>query len=125
MHIVPNDKFDFNACENLSIAEDREVLLKIEELFSWLQDANWPVYHPVLKRLLKLETGYTHIVKTILRSNDGMWKYWVMTDFIAKLPPLVIQSFEKELESLVKNPSTDDKLEEVNIEAEALLKLIS
>jgi hypothetical protein len=51
MKIVPSNKSDFEACNNLQVTSDEEVLKNIAELLEWLQDINWPEATKVIERI--------------------------------------------------------------------------
>ncbi|MFB6457104.1 DUF5071 domain-containing protein [Chitinophaga sp. Hz27] len=54
----------------------------------------------------------------ILKTNDGVWKYWILTTLARKTKD---ERLLKEIERIAKHPTKDEIEEEVNLEAIAIL----
>ena len=121
MNIVPANKSDLDACNNLSQASDEEVNEKINELLEWVQDINWPVAVHICERLKNIGSSLVEPVKNILLSNDEVWKYWVISGLLSKASDETVCSLKVELENIVKNPTEAEKAEEVDIVASEVL----
>ena len=118
MAIIPEHKSDFKACDNLAHASDEEVKNNLNELLQWLQDINWPVAPFVIDRIKSLGTSLTKPIKNILNGNDGndgIWKYWIITNLLNLVSKEVLSELENEINRLVREPTENDKEEEVNI----------
>ena len=121
MNIVPANKSDLDACNNLLQASDEEVKEKLNELLEWVQDINWPVAVHICERLKNIGSPLVEPVKNILLSTDEVWKYWVISGLLSKASNETICSLKTELENIVKNPTDAEKAEEVNIVASEVL----
>ncbi len=122
INIIPNHKSDFTTCENLLVASDSEVIDNIDELLCWLQDINWPVYPLVKQRLLKIGIEIVDPIKRILQSDDGGWKYWIVSDFLHSFNKELMMLLYTDLKKLAEHPTDDDICEEVNIVAKELIE---
>ncbi len=60
-------------------------------------------------------------IQKILNGNDGIWKYWIISGLLTQVDVEVLTRLKPELQRLVTNPTEDDLLEEVNIEAQEVL----
>ena len=121
MKIVPSDKFDFEACNNLLSASDEDVIKNIDELFEWLQDMNWPVAPKIIERLKLLEEPLINPIQNILRGNDDIWKYWIISSLLRQTSIKVVTLVKEDLNKIIKNPTANEISEEVNVAAEELL----
>jgi hypothetical protein len=61
-------------------------------------------------------------VRKILRSDDGMWKYWVIQLVVARLPDALVSRIVADLGQLRQHPTQDDKICEVDRAAATLLQ---
>ncbi|MFD2600657.1 DUF5071 domain-containing protein [Flavobacterium suzhouense] len=77
-HIVPRDKWDDKAIENLQNCSFDEVRDKVPALLEWLQDMNWPVAGGIFDFLLPHVNEIEDEIIKIFRTDDGMWKYWIL-----------------------------------------------
>ena len=75
---LPKDKFDEKNIPELFSVSDDELKPVIPELLKWLQDYNYPVAQKLLPYLQQREDLVFPYVSGILRSDDTMWKIWVM-----------------------------------------------
>lgn len=122
-NIIPKDKFDMVSATNLVKVSDENILLHIDGLFECLQDRNWPIYESISDRLAKIpEKKLIKPLKKILKGDDALWRYWILTDFIPKLTPSILKNIHKELLLLANEPSLDDKEEEIDKIANKLLR---
>ncbi|WP_400191435.1 DUF5071 domain-containing protein [Hymenobacter sp. B81] len=74
--IVPVDKYDDLAVENLRRADKAAVLAQAGPLLHWLQDGNWPVAMELSVILNDYTNDLVPELLDILRGTDGDWKYW-------------------------------------------------
>jgi hypothetical protein len=122
MNIVPKNKSDIEACNNLAKATDSEIKENIFQLLEWVQDINWPVASLVCERLKNIGHPLVAPIKEILNSDDNIWKYWVISALISKTPSEIINALRNELEKIVQNPTDGEIKEKVNIVAVEVLK---
>eukprot|EP01064_Diplonema_japonicum_P004928 TRINITY_DN13265_c0_g1_i1.p2 TRINITY_DN13265_c0_g1~~TRINITY_DN13265_c0_g1_i1.p2 ORF type:complete len:131 (+),score=27.44 TRINITY_DN13265_c0_g1_i1:52-444(+) len=113
MKIVPENKHDDVACANLLRAGDEEVLEKIDELLEWQQDMNWPVAAEVCSRLSRLGVKLQAAVQRVLETDDGMWKYFLLTNLIPTAGPDLIRSLSPTLARTLKHPTQSDRENDV------------
>lgn len=115
--ILPIDKGDVDKA--LSLKNYAFVQLKpySMKLLSYLQDMNWPVAAPVANCLRTYVNDLVDEIVEILRSDDDMWKYWIIVALIDKvnyeINPIIID----ELNRLANFPSSIEKDSEVDIVA--------
>ena len=121
MKIVPSDKFDFEACNNLLSASDEDVIKNIDELLEWLQDMNWPVAPKIIERLKLIEEPLITPIQNILSGNDDIWKYWIISALLRQTTSNIVTSLKDDLNRIITNPTKNEINEEVNIVARELL----
>ena len=107
--IVPVEKDDQTAIQNLRAASEEQVLAAADELLEWMEDGNWPVSLPIGEVLSKHIDKITPNVVGILRSHDSLWKYWcirflLMQLELGQIPPLILA----ELNRIVLRPTASD-----------------
>lgn len=116
--LIPKHKFDekvIHGLKNLSFEELKPI---IPELLEWLQDMNWPIARPIANILEPFADRLTPDIIKILKTNDGMWKLWILVTLARKTtdPLLLI-----EIERIAKFPTRDEIEDEVDLEAIAIL----
>lgn len=84
--MLPTDKFDIAAVENLKRASTAEALPLLPQMLKWIQDVNWPVAEPMLDILLAYPTEITPHVEAVLIGDDDEWIYNCLTMIVPKLP---------------------------------------
>ena len=122
MRLVPSSKIDFEACSNLATATDDEIAPIVSVLLEWLQDFNWPVAPLVQERLATLGAELIDPAKSVLRGNDNVWKYWLVSSLLPLVRDDVFSAVAVEVERIASNPTEGEKHEEVHIAAQELLK---
>jgi hypothetical protein len=121
MNIVPANKSDLDACNNLMQASDEEVKEKIIELLEWVQDINWPVASHVCERLKNIGSPLVEPVRKILLGSDEVWKYWVISNLLSNASTETTCLLKGELEKIANNPTETERFEEVNLVAREVL----
>ncbi|MCD6068247.1 MAG: hypothetical protein K0S33_3073 [Bacteroidetes bacterium] len=109
--LIPKHKHDIETAEKLRNYSYEEIEPIVPELLTWLQDLNWPVAGPVIRSLeVHADKLAPELIK-ILRTDDGMWKYWVLHALCrnTKDPGLI-----KEIERIANSPAKDEKEEEAD-----------
>ena len=118
---VPVGKLDMAAIDRAERAGYPAINDVLPNLLEWVQDANWPVAMPTAKLLGKAGTEIVSPIRQALQSDDGIWKYWIITLILSDLPDEVFNLLRQDCARLAQNPSADDRVEEVDIEAAAIL----
>ncbi len=122
---LPRHKHDldnFQLLKNIGYPVIRPIL---PQLFTWIQDMNWPVAGPVAAFLASLGPVVLTSVSEILNSNDGMWKYWVLTAVLGQMAQNEARIFIPLLEDLLAHLSDDDQECEVDVVARELMHKLS
>ncbi|MGO3346489.1 MAG: DUF5071 domain-containing protein [Marinomonas sp.] len=122
MMIVPRDKCDIEACKQLAVATDSQVLVALPELLEWLQDLNWPVAGHIIVRVSLLEVNLDAFLLPILTSTDDDWKYWILSGLMPELPGRLSTLMIDQLVRMRDQPTVSEQKEEVDIESRALLE---
>lgn len=121
-HSIPELKGDFAALTAASQIGFPTLNPLLPEFLKWLRDGNWPVASPTAKLLGTASTEIVPHIKIILRSDDGVWKYWVVTLLLPELTRNVLARLEAELLRATEHPTPDEKSEGVD---EAILDFLS
>lgn len=96
----------------------------IPELLVWLQDGNWPVATEVRDILLPLDKELLPHIRSILKTNDSEWKFFLLTCLVSGLPKDTISELRHDLFDIAHNPSVSDKASEVDVAARNTLDMI-
>ncbi len=120
-HLVPRHKADYAACDRLRAAPDEQVRPLLPELLTWLQDINWPVAPRVVDRIRSMGGDLVPPVREILCSDDGIWKYWVLTQLLPVVDAAVVGELRADVVRLATTPTPHDRADEVDIAARELL----
>ena len=122
---IPKNKSDLEACKQLNDTNNEEILPFLRELLTWIQDVNWPVAAPVAERLIKVGRKITPSVNAILRSDDDIWKYWVISLIILKLDIDSLDATLDEVTRIINEPTPGEVAEEVNLVARDVMIIYS
>ncbi|WP_311950805.1 DUF5071 domain-containing protein [Mucilaginibacter terrae] len=116
--LIPKNKFDESGIEELKKLSFEQIKPIVPNLLEWLQDMNWPVASYIADILKPFINKITPEIVAILKSDDVMWKYWILGLIRQTNDPLILM----ELEKIVKYPSLEEIDNEVDIEAIEILK---
>jgi len=116
--LIPKDKFDQKTVDELKKLSFEQLKPIIPELLEWLQDMNWPVAKPIADILEPFANRITPEIINILKTNDGMWKYWILCTLARKTTDILLLA---EIERIARFPSRDEIEDEVNFEAISIL----
>lgn len=83
--ILPRDKFDFEACRKIKQLNDREIREIGDDLSTWLQDANFPIFKEVADIFVLRQNILLPSISKIFYSNDSIWIYWVLLNVYSRL----------------------------------------
>jgi len=120
--IVPTDKSDVDRAEAAVAAGFPAVEPVLGVLVEWLQDANWPVARVLIPFLQSVGEPLIPHIWSVLRSDDLLWKYWVISLLIPALPRDAAALFRGELERLTYHPEPNERREELDQQASLALQ---
>ena len=109
--MLPKDKFDVSAVEQLRNVDTQQVIPLLPSMLEWIQDMNWPVAKPMVEVLLSYPNEITPLVENVLCSEDDMWIYWCLVELVPKLPfysKLVLTGAVEQIASRPINPLNED-----------------
>lgn len=122
MALLPRSKHDFDHCQLLINLGYPAVKPILPHLLEWIQDVNWPIARVILPFLISLGSTCRDEINAVLESNDGMWKYWVISALIDSMEAREAMVFVPVLRRLAISPTTDDQENEVDLAARAVLQ---
>ena len=109
--MLPRSKFDIERAKQLSNLGLPTLEPYLGELFTWLQDGNWPVAPPVASFLRSLGLVIVPHVRKILQGKDDIWKMWVLRFIIDTDDLVVANTLRDEIERIAKNPTQGESIE--------------
>ncbi|HEY8931382.1 MAG TPA: DUF5071 domain-containing protein [Mucilaginibacter sp.] len=100
--LIPKHADDQKAIDGLKKLPFEQIKPIVPDLLVWLQDMNWPVARPIAGILEPFVDQIVPEIITILKTDDGMWKYWILTCLIKNTThPILLD----EIERMAKFPS--------------------
>jgi hypothetical protein len=123
--MLPRSKFDIERARNLSNISLPELEPHLEELFTWLQDGNWPVARPVADFLTSVGIVAVPHVRKILQGNDDIWKMSVLSSVVDTDDLAIANALRGVIERIAKNPTQGEILEGTQEIAEEILEKLS
>jgi hypothetical protein len=114
MRIVPIDKFDDEACENMMAASNDDLVPHIDGLLECLQDLNWPIAESVSSRLSTLGVALVKPLLNVLNSDDNVWKYCIVSHLLYQVDDEVFRLLRFTLNSIKRHPTKGEIEEEVH-----------
>lgn len=119
---VPKNKYDKESMGKARLLGIPGINAILPQLLEWLQDRNWPVAYEVLDLLSNADEEIVPHIKTVLASQDGSWKYSLITiGLISRLSPSIRESLRPDLQQLVDNPTENDIKEKVDLSSKEIL----
>jgi hypothetical protein len=113
-HLIPTNKFDTEKIRQLVKVDRKDIVPILPQLMEWIQDMNWPVATPVLELLVTFPEEVVPLIKDVIATDDGNWKYWCLRDLVPRLPLDSQKHLKDELLKLAHFPTEDDKAEELD-----------
>ena len=120
--LVPTSKGDLARARAAVEAGYPAVAPILGELIEWLRDYNWPVAHILAPFLGSIGEPLVPHIWRVLRTDDEVWKYWVIGILIPMLPAAVAGEFRPELSRLCHHAQPHEKREELDTQARAVLE---
>jgi hypothetical protein len=90
-------------------------------LMEWMQDINWPVAQTLQPFLASIGAPLAPYVRSVWRTDDDLWKYWVIICIVAESSDLTV-ALLPELERLALEPSEGECDEKIDIVAQNILR---
>ncbi|WP_434750299.1 DUF5071 domain-containing protein [Paenibacillus amylolyticus] len=112
--MLPRDKFDIESVKELGMLSNNELKVIIPELLEWIQDGNWPIAKSVEDLLLRFGEELIPHIKNVFKTRDSTWEYFMLTGLISRLPSKYVVMLKEDLERLLKHPTEDELLEEMD-----------
>lgn len=116
--LIPKHKHDHKVITGLKNLSFEQIEPIIPALLEWIQDMNWPIARQVADILEPFVDRITPEIIKMLRTDDILWKYWILISLLRKTTDPVVLA---EIERLAKHPSKDEIENDVHIEAAAIL----
>jgi hypothetical protein len=120
-HLIPRGKADLDRARAAVAAGYPAVAPILPELTAWLQDCNWPVAHILAPFLASIGAPMAPHIWLVLKSDDDVWKYWILATVLPSLPKDVALQFRPELERLCHAPKDNERQEELDQQARLAL----
>ncbi|MBS4209513.1 DUF5071 domain-containing protein [Bacillus sp. FJAT-50079] len=121
---LPRNKHDFIRVYQLKSIKRSGLIHLLPGLMEWIKDMNWPIAKEVAELLLTFPNELVPLLKTVLATNDDVWKYWCLECLVKKLPVELQMQLKDELVRLAKEPKEGEKLEELDETAMEILRMI-
>lgn len=118
--LIPKNKSDIETAERLKNYSFEKIKPIIPNLLEWLQDMNWPVARPVANFLLSINDQITDEIIEVLKTQDEIWKYWIISTFG---PITTSVEIRKEIERIANYPTKSERLEELEALSLEILKI--
>jgi DNA-binding cell septation regulator SpoVG len=93
----------------------------IPELLQWIQDMNWPGAEEIVDLLITIDDEIVPHVKQVLRSRDGIWIVWLLTEVASKWNKDLLGRIKEDLFELSITLDNNLVIEGVDIQAMKLL----
>jgi hypothetical protein len=95
----------------------------LPELLKWIQDMNWPVARVIAPLLRQAGPEIVTHVGAVLRSDDDIWKYWVLLELTRSWADDLFDEVKVEVERIALSPTPSEELEGAAEEARNVLAL--
>ena len=116
--LLPKDKFDDSNLEEIKLLNRSDLSQITSELLTWTQDANWPIFPKIVEIIVARQDLFIGEISKVFRTDDLIWKYWILTNVCPKLSLENIDFLKKDFDNMVKVLPT-------NMEEEEILELIN
>jgi hypothetical protein len=120
-HLIPRGKADLDRARAAVAAGYPAVAPILPELMAWLKDYNWPVAHILVPFLASIGAPMAPHIWHVLKTDDVVWKYWIIQVIIPSLPTDDAIQFRSELDRLCSTPSDNERQEELDQQARDVL----
>jgi hypothetical protein len=93
----------------------------IPGLLQWIQDINWPGAQEIVDLLVTIDDKIVPYVKQALKSGDGIWIMWILSEVVSKWNRDLNNQIKDNLLELTNTLDTDLIIEGVDIQSMKLL----
>lgn len=93
----------------------------IPELLEWIQDMNWPGAQEIVDLLITADDEIVPYVKKVLKSGDGIWIIWLLSEVVSKWNPNLNKQIKDDLYKLSVTLDNNIIIEGVDIQSMKLL----
>jgi hypothetical protein len=121
-NLIPKGKEDSNFINVLKMKSISEIRDLIPQLLEWMQDGNWPQAPLIADYFSPHINEIQEELISILKSNDVMWKYWILQSLILHSEITPDQKILLEVKNVYLNATPHDKEAEVDVIAMEILK---
>jgi 1-acyl-sn-glycerol-3-phosphate acyltransferase len=118
---VPRDKFDLEAVQRARAAGYPAIEPVLPVLLEWVQDLNWPVAREIAPFLVEVGAPIVPLILEVLRGDDSIWKYSVLTEIVRHLDKKAQKPLLEECLRMVETPTASEKAEEADLAAREIL----
>ena len=82
-------------------------------MLTWTQDANWPIFPKIVEIIAARQDLFIGEISKVFRTDDLIWKYWILTKVCPKLSLENIDFLKKDFDNMVKVLPTNTEEEEI------------
>lgn len=111
--LLPKNKMDNSNFSKIKSLSDDDLSKIAKDLLEWLQDANYPIFGEVLEIIVLRQNLFVDEISKVLKSDDLMWKYWILTYLFPKLNKQSIQVFQDDLGYMIEQIPQNEEDEEL------------
>lgn len=98
--LIPQDKTDVETAKKAVDYGYPGVAPILPVLIYWLQDLNWPVAQELTPFLAKIGAPLKQPVLDVLKTQDSIWKYWVVSELVDTTDLQLAKAIAPELQHL-------------------------
>ena len=106
--LLPVSKMDEDLARAIVAKGYPAVAPILSELFTWMQDMNWPVARILAPFLAGIGPPIVPEVRRILQGDDEIWQFWVLFEVVARAPVAVAEELAPELIRLGNMPVSEE-----------------
>lgn len=111
--LLPKTKHDNSNLSKIKLLSDDDLSKIAGNLLEWLQDANYPIFREVLEIIVFRQNLFLDEISEVLRSDDLMWKYWILTYLFPKFNDKNIQFFQNDLDFMIRQKPQNEEDKEL------------
>lgn len=116
--LIPKDKSDVLSAYRLEDYNYHQIKSIVPQLMEWLKDINWPVVEIIAENLLRMQDNLENEIMYVLNSDDGIWKYWIISIFGNSTKSKLIQ---QKIIEIATNPNIYEINCETNVAAQKVI----
>ena len=120
--LLPRHKHDLENVKRLKEFDLADLKPILPELFTWIQDINWPVAVEIAKILVSCGREIVPELKKVMASSDDDWKFACLGWVIKELPREITKEMETELKRIAFQPNSTERNSDLDDTAKEILK---